>query len=309
MKKIIYISSFFVAAISLLTSCETEINPELEKADALVAVDGWINDKPGPQTIKVMLTQSYFDNALPPGLSGAAVTVENITSGKIYTFTEISEHKGDYVWTPATSSDRVGVPGDEFRLLIQAKGESYEAVSKMGRVPVMDSITFTFQEENSFQPDSWYAEFWAKDPDGAGDTYWIRTTKNDTLLNKPSEINIAYDAGFSKAANFDGLQFFPPIRYAINPFETDKDDKALSPYDFGDSVYVEINSITESAFNYLTLVISETDRPGGFGELFSSPLANVSTNINNVDPKGRKAVGFFNVASVSGGGKRLVAPK
>ncbi len=306
MKKIIYISALFALALFFFTSCETEIHPELKKVDALVAVDGWINDKPGPQTIKVMLTQSYFDNALPPGLSGATVTVENITSGRAYSFTEISERKGDYVWTPATTSDRIGVPGDEFRLLIQTTSETYEAVSKMGRVPVMDSITFTFEEENSFQPDSWYAEFWAKDPDGAGDTYWIRTTKNDTLLNKPGEINIAYDAGFSKAANFDGLQFFPPIRYAINPFEQDENDKALSPYDPGDSIYVEINSITESAFNHLTLVISETDRPGGFGELFSSPLANVSTNINNVNPNGRKAVGFFNVASVSGGGKRLV---
>jgi len=305
MKKIIYISSF-LASLLFFASCETEIDPELEKAETLVAVDGWINDKPGPQIIKVMLTQSYFDNTLPPGLSGATVKVENITSGKTYSFTEISEHKGDYVWTPSTNSDRIGIPGDQFHLLIEANGETYEAVSKMGRVPVMDSITFTFEEENAFQPDSWYAEFWAKDPDGAGDTYWIRTTKNDTLLNKPGEINIAYDAGFSKAANFDGLQFFPPIRYAINPFEEDENDKALSPYDPGDSVYVEINSITESAFNYLTLVISETDRPGGFGELFSSPLANVSTNINNVNPKGKKAVGFFNVAAVSGGGKRLV---
>src|SRR6478609_3139737 len=274
MKKIIYISTLFASALFFFTSCETEIHPELKKVDALVAVDGWINDKSGPQTIKVMLTQSYFDNALPPGLSGATVTVENITSGKTYSFTEISEHKGDYVWTPATTSDRIGVPGDEFRLSIEAGGEAYEAMSKMGRVPVMDSITFTFQEENSFQPDSWYAEFWAKDPDGAGDTYWIRTTKNDTLLNKPSEINIAYDAGFSKAANFDGLQFFPPIRYAINPFEENENDEVLSPYDVGDSIYVEINSITESAFNHLTLVISETNRPGGFGELFSSPLSN-----------------------------------
>ncbi len=304
MKRILYISSLFASALFLFTSCETEIDPRLKKAESLVAVDAWINNKPGPQVIKVMYTQSYFDNALPPAISGASVTVENRTSGKVYLFNQTTN--GDYVWTPANASELIGVPGDEFRLQIASQGEVYEAVSRMGRVPAIDSITFTFEEKNSFQPESYIAEFWAKDPDGAGDTYWIRTTKNGVLLNKPGEINLAYDAGFSKAANFDGLQFFPPIRYAINPFEQDDDDQALSPYDPGDSIYVEINSITESSFNYLTQVVAETDRPGGFGELFASPLANVSTNINNVNPNGKAAVGFFNVSSVSGAGKKLV---
>jgi hypothetical protein len=52
-------------------------------------------------------------------------------------------------------------------------------------------------------------------------------------------------------------------------------------------------------------VIIQTDRPGGFAELFSTPLANVSTNVTNLDPNGTKAVGFFNVSAVSGLGKKL----
>lgn len=309
MKKIFYTSLSIIAVIFSFVACETEIHPTLEEAESLIAVDGFINNKPGTQVIKVMLTQAYFDNSLPPGVTGASVQVENTTSGEVYAFTESAAKNGDYVWTPAASTDRIGVPGDQFRLRIVAQGETFEAVSKMGRAPVIDSLTFTFQEENAFQPDSYLAEFWAKDPDGAGDTYWIRTTKNGVLLNKPGEINIAYDAGFSKAANFDGMQFFPPIRYAINPSEEDADEKVLSPYVPGDSVYVEINSITESTFDYLTLVIAATDRQGGFAELFASPLANVSTNITNVNENGRKAVGFFNVAAVTGAGKKFVLNK
>jgi len=193
--------------------------------------------------------------------------------------------------------------------LIQAAGESYESFTKMGRVPVIDSVTFTFQEANSFQPDSYIAEFWAKDPVGSGDTYWIRATKNDTLLNKPSEINLAYDAGFSSGGNFDGITFIPPIRSDINPYVEDANKKQLSPYSAGDSVYVEINSISVSAFNYLQQVVTQTDRNGGFGELFSAPLANVSTNIDNTKENGKKAVGFFNVAAVSGNGKKLLIKK
>jgi hypothetical protein len=305
MKRILYISSNLIALIFLLTSCETTITPELQKAENVLAIDAWINNKPEPQVINVMMTQTYFDNSLPPGVSNATVQVENITEGRLLVFTESVEQKGAYVWTPLSNSDLLGKPGDQFRLTIIANGETYEASSYMGRVPQIDSVTFEFQEKNSFQPDSYIAQFWAKDPVGTGDTYWIRAIKNDTLLNKPSEINLAFDAGFTGGGNFDGVEFIPPIREGINPNDTDDNDKALSPYDFGDSVYVEINSITLSAFNYLTEVQTQTDRPGGFGELFSSPLANVSTNINNTDSNGSKAVGFFNVAAVSGNGKKL----
>jgi len=303
MKKLFYTSFSLIAIVFALTSCETVIHPELQKAEDVLVVDAWINNKAGAQTIKVMMTQPYFDSTLPPGVSGATVQVENLTSGKVMMFNE-SSTKGDYVWNPATTSERVGNPGDEFRLTILAKGETYEALSYMGRVPVIDSITFKFEEKNAFLPDSYIAEFWATDPAGSGDTYWIRATRNDTLLNNAGDINLAFDAGFSAGGNFDGVDFIPPIRQGISPYDT-KDNKILSPYEPGDSVYVEINSITIGAFNYLTEVVTQADREGGFAELFATPLANVSTNINNANPNGKKAVGFFNVAAISGAGKRL----
>jgi hypothetical protein len=303
MKKLVY--GLSVIIIGIFAACETVIDPKLEEVENIVAVDAWINTKFEKQVIKVMMTQNYFDNTLPPGISSATVTVQNATNGKIFTFNE-SASKGNYVWTPTSASDKLGNPGDNFKLLIQTGGESYESFSTLGRVPAIDSVTFTFFEKNALNPEMYMAEFWAKDPVGRGDTYWIRAIKNDTLLNKPSELNVAFDAGFSNGGNFDGIVFIPPIRSSINPYDQDENKNFLSPYDIGDSLYVELYSISLSAFNYLNEVRTQTDRPGGFGELFSSPIANVSTNINNVNPNGKKAVGFFNVASVSGNGKRLV---
>jgi Domain of unknown function (DUF4249) len=305
MKKLLYIGLTLFSSSFILTSCETEIDPDLQKAENVLAVEAWINNKPGTQVINLTMTQSYFDNSLPPGVSGATVTVRNLTSGRVFSFNETTS-KGVYAWNPASTSDLIGTSGDEFQLSILDKGESYESFSKMGRVPAIDSITFTYEEESSFFPESYNAEFWATDPVGTGDTYWIKAIKNDTLLNKPGEINLAFDAGFSAGSNFDGRQFIPPIRSGINPFDQDEDDNFLSPYDPGDSLYVEIHSITLSTFDYLTQVRTQTDRPGGFGELFSTPLANVSTNIKNTNTNGKKVVGFFNVAAVSGAGKKLV---
>lgn len=72
----------------------------------------------------------------------------------------------------------------------------------------------------------------------------------------------------------------------------------------GDSVYVEIHSISNDAWFFLNQVIIETTRAGGFAALFATPLANVSTNIVPETPENRVA-GFFNVAAVSGAGRRL----
>jgi hypothetical protein len=286
-----------------LVSCETSINPALENANALLVVDAWVNNKPGDQIITLTKTQSYFDSSLPPAVSGATVTVVD-NAGKVFAFNEDPAAKGNYVWRPI-GNERLGVTGTSYKLTIQAEGETYEANSKMGRAPKIDTLTLTKNEPEQTNPDFYVAEFVAIDFQGPGDTYWIRATKNGVLLNKPSDINVAYDAGFSAGGNFDNVAFITPIRRGINPNDTDANDKALSPYLPGDSVYVEINSVTVQAFNYLQEVEIQTNRPGGFGELFARPISNVSTNIVNLNKNGKKALGFFNVAAVSGRGQRF----
>ena len=305
MKKYFRISAVLLITSVVLSSCEDVINPELQKADAQLVVEAWLNNKPGDQVINLMMTQPYFENTTPPGVSGAVVTVQD-SEGEIMNFIEDINKKGYYRWSTSTPGETFGEIGREYKLTVSLKGELFESYSYMGRVPVIDSITFKFEEEATFYPkNSYTGEFWARDLSGSGDAYWIKTYKNDTLLNKPSEINLAFDAGFSPGGNFDGITFIPPIRSSINPFNEDKDGKIVSPYLPGDSVYVEIHSISYETFTYLNEVVIQTNRPGGFGELFSSPLSNVSTNIFNTNPNGSKVVGFFNVAAVSGSGQKV----
>ncbi|HEV8515740.1 MAG TPA: DUF4249 family protein, partial [Cyclobacteriaceae bacterium] len=204
-----------------------------------------------------------------------------------------------------------GSIGHDYKLSIVLNGETFEAGSHMGRVPPIDSITFEKDVRNVQKEKTRYqGQFWARDPAGVGDTYWIRATKNDTLLNRPSEINIAYDQSFSagggaKTGDKDTIEFIQPIRRGITP-NNSSDEGDKSPFWPGDSVYVEIHSITIAAFNYLNEVKVQTDRPGGFSELFARPIANVSTNVGNVNPKGSGVMGFFNVGAVSGKGKKFI---
>jgi hypothetical protein len=297
MKRIIIL--LFTAAI--FYSCEDVINPELEIAEPVLVIDAWINNLPDSQKVILTRTQPYFQNILPPTVSGATVTITD-QNGTVFSFLE--DKPGEYVWVPS-GNDVFGALGLNYTLSVQTNGETFIAESRMGRVPVVDSITFFVQEGNQFIDDLYQAEFWAKDPLETGDAYWIKFYKNGVQQNKPSEIITAYDAGFTKGGNFSGVEFIPPIRRAINPFDTDADDQLLSPYQVGDSVSVQIHAVTEAAFNFLNQVAIQTDRPGGFSELFSTPLANVSTNIRNTNANGSKVVGFFNVGAVSGLGRKF----
>ncbi|QOI97832.1 MAG: DUF4249 domain-containing protein [Flammeovirgaceae bacterium] len=294
-----------LAAAAIYWACETVVFPDLNPATPVLVVDAWITNKAESQLIKLTKTQPYFENTLPPGVSGAQVEIED-NEGNLFVFEESDTLAGLYVWTPG-SGEVFGETGRTYTLRITAEGETYTSITRMGRVPPVDSITFRKEPGNQFVTDLYLAEFWATDPLESGDTYWIKTYKNSTLLNKPSELNLAYDAGFSKGGNFSGLVFIAPIRTGINPFDQDEKGSILSPYVVGDSLYVEIHSLSEASFDFLNQVALQTDRPGGFAELFATPLANVSTNINNVNPTGMKAVGFFNVAAVSGLGRKFAS--
>jgi hypothetical protein len=298
------IQHFFVIAslVIAISSCEDRISPTLEPAAPILVVDAWINNRHETQTVILMQSQQYFDNTLPPGVKGATVTISD-DHGNVYPFIEDDKNPGYYLWKPSGNAV-FGTVGYKYKLNVQTGGETFQSETKMGRVPPIDSITYDKQQRIGSKDSVVRGEFWAVDPVGAGDAYFIRTYKNGVLLNKPSEINIAYDAGFSQGGKTDGVTFITPIRRGINSNDQDANGKNLSPIVAGDSLNVQIHSVSVQAFTYLNEVSIQTDRPGGFQELFSKPLANVSTNVSNVNTDGPKALGFFNVAAVSSAGKR-----
>lgn len=299
-----YISLLFIAV--LFWSCEDVITVELPKSEPVVVIDAWLTNKPEAQKIGVLKTIPYFENSFLPGVSDAVVRVEDLTDQVTYNFTE-SDEAGNYLWEPTATQPTFGKIGNNYRLSIQVGNDIYESFASMNRVPEIDSINYRFEEGNSFFPDSYFAGVYALDPVGPGDTYWIKAWKNGEYLNLPSEINISYDAGGSPGALVDGIQFIQPIRDGINPFDQDENDEFLPPYVPGDSVFVELHSINYESYRFLSEVAIQTDRPGGFAELFAQPLANVSSNISLVDEASgtTKAIGMFNVSAVVSEGRRL----
>ncbi len=288
---LIVLSCFF------LTACEDVIEVDLEDDQTQLVVDAWINNKMETQVIKLRKTIPYFEGQLAPVVTGANVQVID-NEGVIFNFTD-ENNDGDYIWEP-TPNAPFGKIGNEYGLLIQHDGKEYTSATTMNRTIPVDSLTWEFEESSLVGPEGYYAQFFARDLDGLGDTYWIKTYKNGVFLNKPQEINIAFDAGFTAGSEVDGIIMIPPIRELVNRLSDGGDDPVdtddLPPWELGDEIKVEIHSLAPPSFYYLEQARIQLTL--GDAAIFAEPPSNVPTNILSSDEK-ETPQGFFNVAAVT----------
>ena len=295
MRKILYL-----LFLSSFLSCEDIITPNLPTNDPILVVDAWVNNLNQPQKIFLSTTQDYLDSTSSPSVTGAVVKVSD-DLGNVYEFVESDD--GEYVWQPDSIHKNLGEVGTSYLLSIAHGGEEFIAQSAMNRTSTIDSVNFV---SGQFPEGSYYAEFWSREESGIGDAYWIKSYKNGIYQNGLGDIITCIDAGASsEGAVIDGIPFIPPVRRGITRFETDDDGNFISPFDKGDSLYVEIHSVSFEAFDFLNKTAIQINRPGGFSELFAVSLSNVPTNISAVNNQNFPVVGFFNVSSVHGLGNTL----
>lgn len=282
------VTLFWVLVLCLvLSACEDVIDVEVDDVDAVIVIDAWLDDQNTEHVVRVTRSQTYFDNSPPQGVEDAVVTVSR-SDGKTFDFVA----QGDGYYKVSVAIDSLGEVGDLYQLSVVVDESIYTAQAMMHRVPPIDSIGIEFRDDELFSDDGYYANFFARDFPGTGDAYWIKTYANGRYLDKASELNIAYDAGFDAGTGIDGITFITPIRELVN--RLDEDNLAM-PYEVGDTIRVEIHSMSNEAFNFMEIVRDQINNSQN--GIFSLPLANARTNITSSG--GASAVGFFNVARVS----------
>ena len=278
----------FLFCIGIFSACEDVIVVDNGFQKPTIVVDAWVNTLNQVQTINIQWSQDYFDSSKPTGISDADVVVKS--GNNIYSFSHVEN--GRYEWTPS-NGETLGQTGDVVELIISYSGQVLASQTEVRRVPSIDSISMVFEEESLGVEEGLYAELFARDFIGQGDTYWIRAFKNDSLLNRPQELTIIYDATFDPGSGLDGLAFIRPLRLAINPLD---EDGIFIPYESGDHIYVELHSISNEAF--LFLQVAQEQIVNGDNSIFSIPIANARGNIINTTT-GEDVLGMFNVANIS----------
>lgn len=271
----------------LLTACEEVIDYETKEGPALLVVDGWITNQPGPQAITLTWSTSFF-NGQPKAVTGAEVTVTDDV-GNMYVFNDLLGN-GVYTWD-SQGTDTLGRIGRKYVLQIKNGAEMYSASNVMKRVPAIDSIIYQ-RETLPFTPDKgpkqgFEAQFYARDFEGVGDTYWIKPVVSGRVsVSKATDISLAYDASLNAGSPSDGLIFIQPIRTSIT---------GDSLYSAGHSVGVELHSINEDGFNFLKQLREQAANGG----LFATPVVNVKSNVKNLNSAGPRALGFFGTSAVT----------
>lgn len=279
MKKLIYI----LMAAASFTACEDVIELDIEDGKTFPVVDAWITTDLGKQSIRITQTVPYTSQAPAPVITDAVITLYDLTDGGVYPFTYAD---GAYSYDPGGTGS-IGIIGHAYKLRVEIKGEVFEAIDTIKRVPVLDSISYEYKTEEEAQSGEagYYAKLHGKDIGGATDYYWIRSWRNDRskLVGDGFAVDGAFDEGQA-----DGYNFIPPVAESITRWD--------KPFQTNETVIVRIASCTKQSFTFLTHVNEQVN----MGGLFAKVLENVQSNLKNTNASSQtRVLGWFGVSSTN----------
>ncbi len=240
MKKIL----FLLTVLSLLlTSCEKEIDVELDEADQKIVIVGTVTNNDFQAQVKINRSLPFDEVGDYPTVTNAVVTITETINGASTTYPLIQTESGIY-----KTENPLGQPGATYTMRVEVDGQVYEATSTMPDVVTISPIYF-----DELFPGSVFAAIDFEDVGGRADFY-----KANLYINgdKRPDIFITDDRftdGMLNSAVFGGP------------------DLAVES---GDQIFVEIDHIDEANYNYwftLQQNVSES----------TAAPANPETNISN----------------------------
>ena len=261
----------------MVSACEESVNLDLPKGTPRVVIGGWISDEAVPYRITVSQTIGFNDQETDPAIQARNVYVTDNFSNR-YDF-EHTQEQGVYESDPL---DFVGVVGRRYTLHVIFFDETrfQSTTETLQKVSQLDTIFF----EPSFDP-----EFVIDDPRASiflirgriddipnvENYYQWKVYVNDTLRSRPEEL-IIFNDKFT-----DG-----------NFFETRITNLFLKQKD---TVRIEHSSISEQAFDFYSLLISQTQSNRvGPGSL-PTPVVG---NMGNVTNPQEMVLGYFGASQI-----------
>ncbi len=261
----------------LLGSCTEVIDISLDSSYSRLVVFGEITTDSLPHEIQLTRSTDYFYNQPPPVVSNANVILS--FDDKSLTLIEDPERPGHYVPPVAFR----GVSGTLYELRISnvdidedGIGETYNASSRMPRPGSIDSIAL----EKIIAPffSGYQVLLYGSDPPSL-EWYNYKLSRNGIPLNANLADYTVQPDEFVVNGRIYGL----PVGF----LNDDDEQEAVAP---GDTILLEVNSITEEFYDFITEAQNELF---GNNPLFSGPPANVKSNIDN------GALGIFTTCNIT----------
>jgi hypothetical protein len=250
--RIIFVLTFFSTGW-FLSGCQQVVSIDLNTANPRVVVEGNIKDQPGPYSVFLSMTGSYFDTTLatPPISHAQVVITDNL--GNRDTLKEVIN--GTY-----QSSTLIGVSGRTYMLSVKADGKEYMASSSMPTKVFIDSL-YALPRHGLGGESGYDIYVIFKDPPELGNYYRI---------NARSSAMIPTDS-------IDGRRYRLFTDKLTNGNEMTERIRAGKNVSVGDTITIELRSIDKATYDYfhtLSDILSSDRSPTSLSP--ANPNSNIS---------------------------------
>jgi hypothetical protein len=263
-------------------SCEERISIDTGASDPRPVIYGYITTDARQHAVRITRSSDYFSAGKPEGISGAIAVIRH--KDETYPLAESGSEPGLYL----TADGVAGQEGEAYTLHVSldfdgdGQPEAYEAESVLPPAPRLDSMAV---QPSALSGHHLEVLIWGRLPERDENYFSVHLYSNNRLVNDSLQgFSLANDL-FLKNKEIEGLSVF----YLNQEREPDR----LSP---GDRLTLQIEGVTREYADFISNAQSE--RRGSL-PLFSSPPANIETNIRCLTPGGSSASGFFTAFSVS----------
>jgi hypothetical protein len=256
-----------ILTVLVFTSCEKVIDLEVDNAPPRIVVEGNVFNGPGPFSVNLTRSASFYDSAPPVSVTGANVRIAD-DMGNSVVLTE--GPNGTY-----TAQGITGVEGHTYSLELSAEGETYTASNTMPGLTLIDSLTYEYLDSTDYafldmEDFGYYITAYHSDPVGVENFYQFRLYLHGELHEPTITKNTFSDR------LFDGLQ--------------NRELLFAHSFQLGDTVTVELWNIDRSAYEFYTTLNEVSDNNGGgpFSGIPDNPDGNLSNG----------AFGFFGSVAI-----------
>lgn len=268
------IKIFSVAFSLLLMSCTDVIEVNVPEAPPRLVIEASMDWQKGTlgnsQTVKLSLSTPYFDNLIESPVTGASVKVINNESQAEVIFTD--SNNGNYI---TDSFDPV--MGDSYTLMVNYDGDLYLATETMTSVsPISDVFQST---ENGFNKDALEVNIEFFDPAGEENFYLSKFQRRGDKFQTLFDLKDEFTDGNKMSIFYEKLE---------------NEDSGETEFQPGDIVDIELLGLSDRYYNYIKLLIEQSQSGGPFSAIPAEIKGNC---INQTHPE-NYAFGYFRVSEV-----------
>jgi hypothetical protein len=261
----------FISAI-LIIACEDVIDVNLQTVSPRLTIEASLDWEKGTigneQTIKLSTSTPYFDTTSNASVNNASVIVINNNSLDEFVFT--NQNNGEYI-----STNFIPVINQSYTLEVIYNGEQYSATETL--MPVVDIAEVIQSNEGGFDNNSLDVNVLFDDPVDINNYYLIKFKEQGDLLPRLFDIDDEFRDG-----------------NRIKVFYEKDEDSDEEEFVRGNIIDIGFFGISRDYFNYINLLILQSEGNGVFGQ---TP-AIVKGNCVNIDNAGNYAHGYFRLTQV-----------